>query len=291
MSLPYAGLGVLCLIWGLSIPATKIGVMAMPPIMLATLRYAAAAPFFAVLAWRGPRPSGRDLAALAALGVVGIDAGQVAQALGVARTPASVATVMSATIPILVAVLAAWRLRQGLRPIHVAGLLIAVAGVVVIAFARGRASGTGLGGVALMLISALAVATYYVLAAEMARRLPAATVAAWSSLCGTAPLVIAMPWMGRVAPTALGIGSVLYLGLLVTVAGFWIWLVVLRQIPARIAAGTQYIQPVIGVVASSLLLGDRLMPAFYAGAVLVLAGIVLTARPGRPRRPSRAELV
>jgi drug/metabolite transporter (DMT)-like permease len=286
MSLPYAGLGVLCLIWGLSIPATKIGVVAMPPILLATLRYAAAAPFFAVLAWRGPRPSGRDLAALAALGVVGIDAGQVAQALGVARTPASVATVLSATIPILVAVLAAWRLHQALRPIHAAGLLVAVGGVAVIAFVRDDASGARLGGVTLMLLSALAVAIYYVLAAEMARRLPAASVAAWSSLCGTAPLVLAMPWMGRVAPTPAGIASVLYLGLLVTVAGFWIWLVVLRHIPARIAAGTQYVQPVIGVLASSLLLGDRLRPGFYAGAVLVLAGIALTAGPGRSRGPA-----
>jgi drug/metabolite transporter (DMT)-like permease len=79
---------------------------------------------------------------------------------------------------------------------------------------------------------------------------------------------------------------VLYLGLLVTVAGFWIWLVVLRHIPARIAAGTQYVQPVIGVLASSLLLGDRLRPGFHAGAVLVLAGIALTARPGWSRGPA-----
>lgn len=282
MSLPYAGLSVLVLIWGLSIPATKFGVMAMPAMLLATLRYTVAAPFFALLAWRGPRPMGRDLARLAVLGIVGIDVGQIAQALGVARTPASVATVLSATIPILVAVLAAWRLRQPLRAIHLAGLLLAATGVGVIAFVRDGAAGAGFLGVALMLVSACAVALYYVLAAEMTSRLPAASVAAWSSLFGTAPLIVALPWMGQAPPTAVGIAAVLYLGLLVTVAGVWIWFAVLRHVPARIAAATQYIQPVIGVAASALLLGDRLGPGFYAGAAMVLVGIALVARRVRP---------
>ena len=283
MSAPYAGLAVLCVIWGLSIPATKFGVMAMPAMLLATLRYAAATPFFAVLAWRGPRPSARDLVRLAVLGIIGIDVGQVAQALGVARTPASVATVLSSTIPILVAVLATWRLRQPLRAVHVLGLLLAATGVGVIAFAHDGAGGVGVAGVTLMLVSGFAVAIYYVLAAEMTGRLTAASIAAWSSLFGTAPLVIAMPWMGRVTPTAVGIASVLYLGLLVTVAGVWIWFIVLRHVPARIAAATQYIQPVIGVVASALLFGDRLGTDFYAGAALVLGGIALVARRGRTR--------
>ncbi|MDE2334189.1 MAG: DMT family transporter [Rhodospirillales bacterium] len=282
MTLPYAGLATLCLIWGLSIPATKFGVMAMPAILVTTFRYATAAPFFAFLAWRGPRPALRDLIRLAILGMIGIDGGQVAQALGVARTPASVATVLSSTIPILVAVLAAWRLHQALRPIHVVGLLLAATGVGVIAFAHGSAAGAGLAGVVLMLLSALAVAVYYVLAAEMSARLPAASIAAWSSLFGTVPLLVAMPWLGHATPTAVGVASVLYLGLLVTVAGVWIWFVVLRLVPARIAAGTQYIQPVIGVAASAMLFGDRLGTGFYAGAALVLAGIALVARPGRP---------
>ncbi len=281
MSAPYAGLAVLCMIWGLSIPATKLGVMAMPPMLLATLRYASAAPFFAVLAWHGPRPSARDLTRLAVLGILGIDVGQVAQVLGVARTSASVATVLSATIPILVAVLAAWRLRQALRAVHVVGLLMAASGVGVIAFAHDSRGGTGFAGVALMLVSAVAIAIYYVLAAEMTGCLPAASIAAWSSLFGTIPLVVAMPWMGAATPTAVGAASVLYLGLLVTVAGVWIWFVVLRHVPARIAAATQYIQPVIGVVASALLLGDQLATGFYAGAVLVLGGIALVARRGR----------
>ena len=282
MTLPYTGLAVLCLIWGLSIPATKFGVMAMPPILLATLRYAVAAPFFAILAWRGPRPSRRDLATLAILGIFGIDVGQVAQAMGVAHTSAAVATVLSATIPILVAVLGAWRLHQKLRPVHIAGLLVAATGVAVIAVAREGVGHAALLGIALMLLSAFAISVYYTMAAEMAGRLPAAVIAAWSSLFGTLPLIVALPWMQHAAMTPMGVASVLYLGLLVTVAGVWVWFFVLHRVPVRIAAGTQYVQPVIGVAASALLLGDRLGTGFYVGGLLVLAGIALVAQRARP---------
>jgi hypothetical protein len=40
--------------------------------------------------------------------------------------------------------------------------------------------------------------------------------------------------------------GVLYLGVLVTVVGLWIWLHSLCVLPVRIVAGTQYLQPLIG---------------------------------------------
>ena len=82
-------------------------------------------------------------------------------------------------------------------------------------------------------------------------------------------------------PSLLGIGIVLYLGVLVTVAGMWIWLHMLRVLPARIAAGTQYIQPLVGVAASAALLGEPIGPSFGVGTALVLAGIALSTVPGQ----------
>jgi hypothetical protein len=43
---PLLGLLTLCLIWGLSVPVTKLGLQVLPPVLLAALRYLAAAPFF-----------------------------------------------------------------------------------------------------------------------------------------------------------------------------------------------------------------------------------------------------
>lgn len=100
--IPLLGLLALCLIWGLSVPLTKLGLQFFPPLLLAALRYLAAAPFFVLLLlWRA-LPSRRALLMMALLGMIGIDVGQVLQILGVQRTDASVATVISATIPIFV---------------------------------------------------------------------------------------------------------------------------------------------------------------------------------------------
>ena len=291
---PLVGLLILCLIWGLSIPATKLGLQVFPPLMLAACRYVAAVPFFALFLIGKPLPSRRALAAMAALGVIGIDIGQVAQILGVQGTQASVATVVSATIPIFVVLLASWRLRQPLRLAHVAGLAVALGGIAVVA-TGGQVSpsldvsGSGLAGDVLVLLSAASIALYYALSAEITQRYPVSTVAAWSTLFGTVALVPVIPWeisRTTITPGLLGIGVVLYLGLLVTVAGLWIWLHTLRLLPVRIVAGSQYLQPLIGVAASAALLGDPIGPSFGVGTVLVFIGIALTATPARPRQSS-----
>src|SRR5437868_10778635 len=79
----------LAVVWGGSIPATKLALADFPPLTVTALRYLAAAPFFAVLLLRRPLPPGRALLAMAGLGVLGIALGQVAQAVGVRLTSAS----------------------------------------------------------------------------------------------------------------------------------------------------------------------------------------------------------
>jgi drug/metabolite transporter (DMT)-like permease len=278
-------LALLIVVWGLSIPVTKLGLADFPPLTLTALRYLSAAPFFVWLAWRAPRPPARALAAMAGIGVVGIGVGQVTQAVGVNLTAASVATVIGATIPILVVLLAAIRLGQRIRPVHIVGLLVAIGGVGVIATGGKLSALTGAGGAllgdGLMLVSAASVALYYILSTELAARYGVLTVAAWGSLFGTAALIPFAGWeLAAVelrTPTAIGIASVLYLGLFVTVAGVLVWLSLMRSLPARIAAGSQYMQPLVGIVASAWLFGDAIGPTFLTGAALVLAGIALTA--------------
>lgn len=283
--LPLGGLLGLSVIWGLSIPLTKLGLRDFPPLLLAALRYLAAAPFFALFLLGRKVPPSRALLAMAGLGVLGIDVGQVTQILGVQRTSASVATIISAMIPIFVVVLAGWRLRQRLRIPHGIGLALALGGIAIAVVAGQEGaldlSRAALTGDALMLVSAISIALYYVLSAELTLRFPVLVVASWSSLVGVAFLLPVIPWEAPRTPTpsAGGVAIVLYLGLLVTVAGVWVWLHMLRTLPARIAAGTQYLQPLIGVGASALILGDPIGPSFGLGTVLVLSGIALSTLP------------
>ncbi|HEV2281102.1 MAG TPA: DMT family transporter [bacterium] len=303
---------LLAIVWGGSIPVTKLGLRDIPPLTLTALRYLTAAPCFLWLL-RGRRlPPARICAAAAGLGLLGIGVGQVSQTLGVRLTPASVATVISALIPVLVVALAAARLRQPIGGTQAAGLAAALLGVGLVAGGDPRAllnaarsitplqsaawgapaslHPAALAGVGLLLLSSVAVALYYVLSVELIERYSVLTIAAISSLAGAAALAPVAAWELGHAPmrlTASAITSVLYLGLLVTVAGLWVWFGALTTLPARIPAALQYLQPIVGVLASAALFGDRLDRWFWTGTALVLAGIALSAGT-RTRAASRS---
>ncbi len=281
---------VLAVIWGGSVPLTKLGLLDFPPLTLTALRYLVAAPFF-VLLLRGRRlPPPRALAQAGVLGVLGIGIGQVSQTFGVRETTASVATVISATIPILVVVFAAIRLHQPIRTRQAVGLGTAFGGVILVATGDPRRvpdllRTPAVGGDALMVLSALAVALYYVLSVELVERYSVTTVAALTSLAGACTLVPVSVWELRHAPvtlTAEGIAVVLYLAVLVTVVGIQVWLHALKTLPASVAAVLQYLQPLVGISASAALFGEPLGVWFAIGTGLVFVGIACST-PVPPR--------
>jgi drug/metabolite transporter (DMT)-like permease len=107
-SLPSVGaMLLLAIMWGLSIPMTKLGLVTMPPLTLTALRFAVAVPLLFLFVVGRQRLPWRAFPRIAALGVLGIGVGQVTQTLGVVGTSASVGTIISATIPVFVVVFAA----------------------------------------------------------------------------------------------------------------------------------------------------------------------------------------
>ncbi|PZP38522.1 MAG: EamA family transporter, partial [Azospirillum brasilense] len=188
---------LLAVMWGLSIPVTKLGLQTTDPMTLTAMRFAVAVPLLLFLVvGRQPLPW-RALPRVAGLGVVGIGVGQVAQTFGVAGTSASVGTIISATIPIFIVVFAALRLGQAVSGWQRLGMLAAFGGIALVALGQDHgaaaASSSSLGGGACVLLSAVAVAFYYVWSVELTREFGTASVAAWSTLFG---FVALLPWAG-----------------------------------------------------------------------------------------------
>lgn len=284
-----AALLLLAVMWGLSIPVTKLGLESMPPLTLTALRFAVAVPLLMVFTLGRARLPWHALPRVAALGVLGIGVGQVAQTYGVVGTSASVGTVISAMIPVFIVFFAALRLHQSVTRSQQLGLVAAFAGICLVGFGQGGdaagLSGTTLAGVAFMLLSSLAIAFYYVWSVELTDAHGTAAVAAWSTLFGFLAL---LPWAGwemahtDFEVTAVAVGAAVYLGVVVTVVGLFLWLALLRVVAARVAASVQYLQPLVGIAAAAVLFGDRLGLAFAAGVLLVLAGLALTMAPAPP---------
>lgn len=143
-----------------------------------------------------------------------------------------------------------------------------------------------------MLVSAVAIAAYYIWSAVLTERYGTLPVVTWNSLVG---LLIMLPISGwelsqtPVAFSRVSVWATIYLGSMVSVAGLLLWLYLLRVLPARVAASVQYLQPIIGIGASALVFGDVLGPAFVAGVVLILGGLAFAAAPRRPERKPIAE--
>ena len=279
---------LLAIIWGLSIPMTKFGLMTLPPLTMTALRFVIAVPLMFLFIVGKPKLPRRAFPRLAALGIFGMGIGQITQSLGVAGISASVGAVISATIPVFIVILAALRLKQRVSAQQALGLLAAFVGVLMVTLGNGGGadtSGSSLLGVGLMLVSALALSFYSVWSIELTDAYGTAPVAAWSTFFGFLTFLPLAGWEIWQSPphiTAEVIGAALYLGVIVTVAGLFLWLHLLHTVPARTAAYVQYLQPIIGIGAAAAMFGDKLGLLFGVGTVLVLVGLALSM--GAPKR-------
>ena len=183
------------------------------------------------------------------------------------------------------------RLGQSVSRVQQLGLAAAFAGVALVALGQGGATGdteqTTLTGVALVLLSAMAIAFYYVWSVELAARHGTVTVVIWSTLAGFLVLLPFTAWevtTTSFSVTPVAIASALYLGLLVSAVGLFLWMWLLRTVPARVAASVQFLQPVFGIGASAAMFGDRMGPLFMAGVALVLLGVGLSIVTRRESR-------
>jgi drug/metabolite transporter (DMT)-like permease len=280
---------LLAIMWGLSIPITKLALETVPPLTLTALRFLVAVPLFLLLAAGRLRVPWRAVPSIVALGVMGITLGNVAQSFGVQGTSASAGTIISATIPIFIVIFAAIRLKQPVAGRQWFGLFGAFAGIALVAVGSGSGTDeltrTTASGVAWMLVSAVAIAFYYIWSAELTGKYGTLPVAAWNALAGLVAIVPLCGWELAHEPvhvTPQAVWAIIYLGVMVTVAGLLLWLYLLRAVPARVAASVQYLQPVFGIAAASALFGDQLGPMFAAGVVLILGGLAVAVANKRP---------
>jgi len=279
------GLALLNVLWGGSLPATKLALASFGPLSLAAARLGLSSALFLLVL--GPSAlSGlgwREGLRIAALGVVGFTGTQVLQAVGTAGTSGAAATVLASTGPLWIALLAPAVLREAPRPPAVLGMLLALAGLaMVLGLGPGgaRLEGTPLGG-AVVLLSSGAFALYTLLGKQRSTRHPPLLFAGVSCLGGLAATLPLAVWETATlppAPSPLGWAMLGYLAVLVTFVGMVVWFWGLRAVPAARAGALLFLQPLSGLALSALVLGDPLTPSFLGGAALVLLGIYLAAR-------------
>jgi len=188
--------------------------------------------------------------------------------------------------PILIAVFAGLLLGEGFPRWLVAGIAVAFAGVVLIGVAT-RSAETELVGVVLCVVAALTYAIGVVAQKPVLRRLPALQVTFTACLIG---MLCCLPWAGALADElgrapAASIAGMVYLGVVPTALAFSTWAYALTRMDAGKLGVTTYVVPPLVIVLGWLLL-DEVPPALaVVGGAVCLAGVALSRRRTRPRRP------
>ena len=275
LSLRDIGLAVLvALVWGMGFVVAKGGMAHFPPILLMALRFAITA--IALARYAGP--IGVNLRNLLLISVVGASLQYALTFSGVNGLGAGLsALVVQLEVPFLV-ILGAVMLGERPTVRSWLGILIAFAGVGLIA-SQEHFSGS-LPSVLLVMGGALTWAFGQV----MVRRLvgmSGLSVTAWTAVLATPQLFLlsALFETGQLeALHSAGLGAwsaVLYLGLVMTALGYFLWNSLLVQYEVGRVAPFLLLLPVFSVIGGIAFLGEAITLSRLAGGAVVLGGVAL----------------
>jgi drug/metabolite transporter (DMT)-like permease len=287
LTVTYALMLVGVLIWGGNWVAAKIAVGAVPPLTLATLRYAVAVPV--LLLWlrlQGPLPriERRDWGPLALLGVLFCVVSNLLFLYGLQFAPSvDGAIIYPGFQPLLAGLMAAFILGEALARRQVVGFVVALVGLVLVVGGGQASAGGGSARILgdMMFFVGACVWAYTNILVRQLTRFSALAATTYSAML-ILPLLVALSlWEGGWVTVRSALPTIwpalAYMALISTGPPTIFFYSGIRRLGVARAAGVTYLVPVSGVVFTTLLLGERLAPLQVAGGLLVLGGLWLVS--------------
>jgi drug/metabolite transporter (DMT)-like permease len=279
-----ASLVAMALIWGVNFSVVKFGTTLIDPLAYNGLRVLLAAILLLaiVFAGRAPLPSGRTIAALLALGVLGNGVYQYFFIEGIDRTRASDAALVVAASPAFIAIIGRIRGVERASARSVAGILLSVAGIGLVVFgtSQGGEGQASLIGDLLVLCGSLAWAIYTVLLKPYTEYVPGFQLSAFTMVGGAVPLlIVAGPAVAHAKWSSvpmLGWAAVAYSGVGALVVAYYFWYNGVRTIGPTRTAMYSNLQPVIAVLVAWAFLGETPTVWQGVGAGCIMGGLLLT---------------
>jgi drug/metabolite transporter (DMT)-like permease len=276
------------LLWGISFPVMKALMTVVDPVTLVVVLWLIALAILgAVLGLRGAWrwPAGSEWPQIAAVGLVGFTLNQMLYARGLHLTTASHAGLIFTVTPLVVFGLS-WALGQvHVRRLDLAGLGLGMGGAALIIGwpDPGAAGASPMLGDLLMIGAAITWGVWTVLAAPVLRRRGTLDGTFWISAAGTIGMVpFALPGL-LVQEWALpwwAFAGIAYSGVISATLASLLWYAAVRHLgPARTGIYAN-LESLFAVLASALLLEERVAVTALVGGAAVVAGVLLTRRRG-----------
>lgn len=290
-----ASIGVLVVVWAGNFIAAKIGLLYLPPLAMASFRVVLAgavmipgyfsclrlSTFAEAAELRRRGFGGRDFWTFVYLGFFGVTINQMCFTIGLHFTSVSHSAVIVGLSPIYTLVLALLFRLERATGHKVVGMVIALAGVAVLASENGISPhSASMEGDAITMAGSVGFAMYGVLGKRVAARFDTLSMTAFTHFAGA---LIVLPLAIREARALLlagqrqlpwpAWGALLYMAVFSSALAYVFYFWLLRYLEASQLSAFTYLLPVLATILGILWLGERGSWVQVLGAVMSLGGV------------------
>ena len=290
----YALLSLTAAIWGVQPLFIKLAVREITPVSPTVARFVLiSATIFLIMRWRRKTPllpPPACLLPLFCMGVSGVAINNVAQFSGLQYSTVGNATLIASTTPAVTALLAALFLRERLLPVQWMGIVISLAGVLLLSSKGSLDALLHISfnyGDMLFFCAQLGWAAYTLIGFRVMRHLSALGVTAWAGVFGALITFVYGLFTGELhyAPlSATGMACMAYVVWAGGVCAMAFWNLGIKAVGAGQAAVFLNIMPLMGVGAGIVVLGENFYWQECFGAAGILFGVYLLTQVRRMLR-------
>ena len=279
----FAALAFTVLVWGISPVFIRTLSVELGPAHSLVLRYVIASSIFiaflsSTVGWRIAREDLPRLLIVSMLGMFGYNLGSV---YGFELVQAGVGSLLIATQPLLIAILAAVFLSEKLSLPVIAGLVIALGGSALLLsghLATGGGGTSTLLGSMYVFLSGLCWAFYVVLGKPLIVRYGPFKISGLTIIIASVPMLAmanAETWAQIPKLTGRQWIELMFMGAVSSFITTLTWNYAVGRLPARVFGSCLYLMPLITVVAGAIILGEAITLATILGGALILAGVAV----------------
>jgi drug/metabolite transporter (DMT)-like permease len=275
------------IVWACAFPFIRIGLDDLSFINLTIMRFLVVCIAFFIILILIPKKFSKlqkkDILPIFILGFFGVMVYHLGLNYGEQYISPSAASLIIATIPIYVVILATIFLKEKIKIVKLLGIIIALLGVIIISI-WGKENISFeieyMFAAFAVLVAAIMGALYTIAGKKLLERYNGLSLTVYAMLLGSVgliPFVIISPTLITevAAMSTTAWFAILFLGIFSTVVGYVIWYVALEMKTASGVSVYLYAIPVISTIISYFFLGDEITYFFILGGIFVIFGLIL----------------
>ncbi|SIT16180.1 Uncharacterized membrane protein [Filimonas lacunae] len=273
------------ILWASATAATKFGIHSVEPLLLACIRFLAVGGLLMgfVYGIKGKQhrlPNKKECKHLFILGLLNITIYIIAFVIAVKLVSAGLVSLFNAMPPLVITLLSAVWLKRAVKPLEWLGIGLAIVGLAIAAIPNLKSSHATLGGIVILLIGQIALATGSTYFASIKLDMSRLAINAWQTAIGGVlmiPLVLANYKNIYLVADANFYWSLSWLIVPVSIIAYSLWMHLLHKDTVK-AGMWLLVTPVLGYIMAVILLHEKVTAYAIAGAILVVTGVFIAKR-------------